>query len=102
MPILGCKTKDEAKDEAKLNRDIDLDPTLNKLNGVLSMISSHQQAFPKSDFMDCNLTVPVSVKDMLANSSLWKYNITFINATPPQGWNGYVTTWVIITKISWA
>jgi len=99
--LLGCKTKDEAKSDAKLNRDISADPTLNKLMSVLNMISDFQAAQPKADFIDCNITVPTSVKNMIEGSSTWKYTTTFTTVPPPQGWTGYVTTWVNITRISW-
>lgn len=98
--ILGCKTKDEAKAEAKAHNDIAANPALQKVYGVLDYISILQSENPRANEMPVNLLIPTPVVQFISQG-VWKYDFTTTPAQPPVGWTGYVTTWVRVTKISW-
>jgi hypothetical protein len=97
------KTKDIIKAEIKEINDINADPTLQKLWGILDIIDTFQKnmsyANPPYE-MPMNNVVPTSVKTFLEGNK-YKYIVTSVPATAPVQ-TSYVTTWVRITKISWA
>lgn len=101
--ILGCKTKDEAKEEAKAHQDIAANPNLQKTYGVLSRITELQNEYPMlNEVTEAQIgfmVIPAPVVQFISQG-VWKYTFTTVPANPLPG-TGLNTTWVKVTKISW-
>lgn len=97
------KTKDQIRDEMKEFETINSDPTLAKLWGIFDIISDFQGKIKFSSpvyEMPMDNIVPVSVKNYLEGAK-YKYTVTSVPVSAPPNMP-YQTTWVRITKISWA
>lgn len=102
--IFNCKTKDEAKAEAKAWQDIESNQFLGMAPGVFGLIASFQSnpANRKLNEMSPdNLIIPAAVVQFISQG-VWKYDFTTSPENPPSWWTGAPTTWVKVTKISWA
>jgi len=97
------KTKDQIKAEVQEYQLIASDPTLAKIWGIFDIITDFQSKIKFSQpvyEMTMDNIVPVSVKNYLEGSK-YKYTVTSVPVAAPPNMP-YTTTWVRITKISWA
>lgn len=98
--ILGLKTAAEAKIEAQLMTAIRNNPVLNKAESIIQMLADYQKLNPTALFVNCNIKVPTLVANQL--NIQWGYIVTSTPTTKPDGWTGYNTTWVQVTKVDWS